>query len=164
MALMQVLSSTALLNLPKQMVLSRTGIFGIFLINYLPANVMMKSGLSCQTESILILSINYGVGLIKRLQRSRGRRRFHRSDSGGENVAKPKRPIGSAALAPCYMPLARHFCNQSAEATDGGGCSSLSFFSIYLLFKSTMLNNIGCAEDDDLPTRIECCLGSVEIV
>ncbi len=24
-------------------------------------------------------------------------RRFHRSDSGGENVAKPKRPIGSAA-------------------------------------------------------------------
>ena len=36
-------------------------------------------------------------GVATYAQRSRGRRRFCRSDSGGKNVAKPKRPIGSAA-------------------------------------------------------------------
>jgi len=30
-------------------------------------------------------------------------RRFHRSDSEGENVAKPKRPQGAPRMTPCYM-------------------------------------------------------------
>jgi len=48
-------------------------------------------------------------------QRSRRMRRFHRSDSEGENVAKPKRPKGAPRITPCYMPLPRLIVKYSSE-------------------------------------------------